>query len=99
MSCIWGTRRITPDVLLLIPGLQQLSLGSTRLCCCSGGVAAMSSKSGIGSGAIAGIVVGVAVAVVVAATAVVVYVKQKRSNKRSLLRMQSSGGFSRFEDF
>ena len=58
----------------------------------------MSSRSGIGSGAIAGIVVGVLVAVTVAAAAVV-YVKRKRSNSRSLLRMQSSGGFSRFEDF
>ena len=59
----------------------------------------MSSRSGIGSGAIAGIVVGVVVAVAVGATAVVVYLKRKGSNNRSLLRMQSSGGFSRFEDF
>ena len=67
--------------------------------CCSGGGTAKSSSSGIGSGAIAGIVIGVVVAVAIGATATVVYLKRKRSNTRSLLRMQSSGGFSRFEDF
>ncbi|KAL3132029.1 hypothetical protein ABBQ32_008648 [Trebouxia sp. C0010 RCD-2024] len=65
----------------------------------SGGVAAASTKSGIGSGAIAGIVVGALVAVAVAAAATVMYLKRQRSHKRSLLRMQSSGAFSRFEDF
>ena len=59
----------------------------------------MSSRSGIGSGAITGIVIGVVVAVAIGAAAVVVYLKRKRSSNRSLLRMQSSGGFSRFEDF
>ena len=70
-----------------------------RFWCCSGDGAATSSRSGIGSGGIAGIVVGIVVAVAIGATAVGIYVKRQRSNSRSLLRMQSSGGFSRFEDF
>ncbi|KAL3156343.1 hypothetical protein ABBQ38_000661 [Trebouxia sp. C0009 RCD-2024] len=65
----------------------------------SGGVAAASTKSGIGSGAIAGIVVGAVVAIAVAAVATTVYFKRHRSPKRRLLPMQSSGAFSRFEDF
>lgn len=73
--------------------------GLKRRVWCSGGVAAASTKSGIGSGAIAGIVVGALVAVAVAAAATVMYLKRQRSHKRSLLRMQSSGAFSRFEDF
>lgn len=59
----------------------------------------MSPESGISSGAVAGIVVGAVVAIAVAAAATTVYLKRKRSHTRSLLRMQSSGGFSRFEDF
>ena len=59
----------------------------------------MSAKGGIGSGAVAGIVLGVVAAVAVAATAAAMYFKRQRSHKRSLLRMQSSGVFSRFEDF
>ena len=63
--------------------------------CCSG----KSSSSDLGSGGIAGIAVGVVIVVAVGATGVVVYLKRRRTNTRSLLRMQSSGGFSRFEDF
>ncbi len=81
--------------LLLVPPLTE---GLDR--CCSGNNSTKStSKSGIGSGAIAGIVVGVAIALALGAAATAVYLKRKRSNSRTLLRVQSSGGFSRFEDF
>lgn len=57
------------------------------------------NSSSISGGGIFGIVVGVLLAVAVATAATVVYLKRKNLNKRTLLRMQSSGGFSRFDDF
>ena len=68
--------------------------------CCSGSNGSKGTKSsGISGGGIFGIVVGVLLAVAVATAATVVYLKRKNLNKRTLLRMQSSGGFSRFDDF
>ncbi|KAL0054583.1 hypothetical protein WJX82_011192 [Trebouxia sp. C0006] len=60
---------------------------------------ASTSKSGVGSGAIAGIVLGVLAALVLGTIATALFIKRKRTHSRTLLRMQSSGGFSRFEDF
>ncbi|KAL0029738.1 hypothetical protein WJX79_006611 [Trebouxia sp. C0005] len=60
---------------------------------------ASTSSSGVGSGAIAGIVLGVLAALVLGTVATALYIRQKRTHSRTLLRMQSSGGFSRFEDF
>lgn len=61
--------------------------------------AAPTSKGGLASGAVAGIVIGVLAALALSAVATAMYIRRKRSSSRTLLRMQSSGGFSRFEDF
>ena len=81
--------------MLLLQQLLKWQL--TDVVYCSG--TGKSSSSDLGLGGIAGIVVGVVIAAAVGATAVVVYLKRRRTTTRSLLRMQSSGGFSRFEDF
>lgn len=69
------------------------------VCCSSNGASKGTSSSGISGGGIFGIVVAVLLAVALAAAGIAFYVKRKNLHQRSLLRMQSSGGFSRFSDF
>lgn len=86
--------------LALAPAITQPATTVNGVATDSGNSpSASTSKSGVGSGAIAGIVLGVLAALVLGTVATALYIKQKRTYSRILLRMQSSGGFSRFEDF